>query len=57
MTVMERREGGEGGEGEMERRGVKWEGGKEGRGEGGGGREVSGDRTMKRIRSSSTKRV
>ena len=51
-----------GGEGEMERRGVKWEGGEEGGGEGGGEegggvREVSGDRTMKRIRSSSTKRV
>ena len=44
----------------MERRGVNWEGGEEGGGEGGGewgGREVSGDRTMKRIRSSSTKRV
>ena len=53
----------------MERREVKWEGGEEGGGEGGGeeeggggggeggGREVSGDRTMKRIRSSSTKRV
>ena len=36
----------------MERRGVRWEGGEKG-----GGREVSGDRTMKRIRSSSTKRV
>ena len=53
-----REEGGRGG-------GVKWEGGeeegREGRREGekgvGGGRVVSGDRTMKRIRSSSTKRV
>ena len=46
--------------GGREGRGVKWEGGEEGGGEGGGGgggREVSGDRTMKRIRSSSTKRV
>ena len=42
--------------GVRERRGVKWEGGEEGGGEG-GGREVSGDRTMKRIRSSSTKRA
>ena len=40
---------------------MKWEGGEEGGGEGGGGGggggEVSGDRTMKRIWSSSTKRV
>ena len=36
MTMMERREGGEGGEGEMERRGVKWEEDEEGEGEGGG---------------------
>ena len=44
----------------MKRRGVKWEGREEGGGEGGVeevGREVSGDRTMKRIRSSSTKRA